>query len=104
MEIERRSPSGERLYFLASLVDTESVFLAKPSRRKSANGWTWILTGRRRAGAGLRADEGGFTDGKRKRTTKGKLSYEKSKQNICGHPAGIGLLCVFTGSASVDAV
>jgi hypothetical protein len=31
------------------------------------------------AGAGLPAHRGGFTDGKTKRTTKGKLIYEKSK-------------------------
>jgi hypothetical protein len=51
--------------FQLFLLTHDQRFWQNVSLRKSPNSWTWILRGRRPAGAGLRADEGGFTDGKK---------------------------------------
>ncbi len=58
-----------------------------------------FLMGADSACADLSAHQGEFTDElKQTKDNERKLIYEKS--NIDGHPAGVGLLCAFTRSAS----
>ncbi len=65
--VSRRSWRGERLYFLAFLLDTGSAFLAKLLLEGNQQ-WLDINSGEAdSAGAGLPAHRGGFTYGQNKK-------------------------------------